>query len=161
MTTRTLRELLESDTSSTAQVAEALANQANSTSAELLTIFSKGGMTPGMRAKVVAALWMAVSGRPVLRTLMSKHPDFASAVVLKRATEILDTPRKMRLLERKLAAGCKSSRRMRLREELATMGSENVPAHYAASRCFCNVVKQQLQAIPSDRLEFDLLFYSD
>jgi len=158
-----IRELLSNRSdATTAQVAAHLPEICEATAESVLTCCAKLTIPVPMKAKLVAALWMAEGGRPVLRRLLSRQPDFACPMTLRRASDLLDAPRKMRLLERKLAAtSMKRARRVRMREALQTLATENVPAAFSASRSFCRLVRRQLAKVPAERLEFDLLFYAD
>ena len=134
--TMDLRSLTNANSdATTAQVAAALSDIREASAAEtLLDCCSKLTIPVPMKAKLLAALWMTEGGRPVLQQLLARQPAFACPMTLRRASELLDLPRKMRLLERKLAgANVKRARRVRMREALQTLATENVPATFSAS----------------------------
>lgn len=158
-----IMELLTKSDTSVAVVAETLKREIiDGSTSSVIDVCTKVNLPSGLRAKVVAGLWAhGAKSREVLAKVIDAQPEFASAQTLKRAAELLDAPRKMRKLERLLAAHCRPGRRKRLREELAKLQAENVPPHFSASRSFYSVVKRQLRKLPADRLEFDLLFYAE
>ena len=114
------------------------------------------------RAAVVASLW-AAGRRALLKSLLADAPAFTEPNVLGRALTILDSPRRKRQVEAKLAAltqaGARASKLRKLRDELNALTAEAVPDHFSAARSFRAVVKRLLRDIPAEREEFDVLFF--
>jgi len=158
MASHNLRELLKVDASAD-ELASALATVESCD--VTLGILRGEPQAVGTRAKVIAGLWASKTNRSLLEQLMTKAPDYACAATLKHALQLLDVPRKIRQLERKLSQRCKRQRQRSLHEELSTLKSQKVPSNFSASRSFCNAVKKSLAATTADRLEFDLLFYEE
>eukprot|EP00316_Scyphosphaera_apsteinii_P000727 CAMPEP_0119318884 /NCGR_PEP_ID=MMETSP1333-20130426/47898_1 /TAXON_ID=418940 /ORGANISM="Scyphosphaera apsteinii, Strain RCC1455" /LENGTH=559 /DNA_ID=CAMNT_0007325185 /DNA_START=54 /DNA_END=1734 /DNA_ORIENTATION=- len=116
-------------------------------------------LTPTKRGQIVAALW-ASKERDFLRKLLLERPAFSEAGPLARAVSLLDTPRKIKALEHKLA-NSRARKLGKIREKLHALQSEGVPQAFSLTRSFTALLKKLLSAIPAARLEFDLLFFQD
>jgi len=115
-------------------------------------------LTPAKRGQIIAALW-AARERETLSKLLER-PEFCEPAALARAMQLLDIPRKLRQLQRKLQLTREGSRKNRvLRAQLNDLQAEDVPGHFSFSRSFGALLRSLLARIPASRLEFDLLFY--
>ena len=76
------------------------------------------------------------------------------------AMRLLDIPRRIRQIERKLPTANVRKQRA-LRQQLNDLRNEDVPEVYSVSRSFTKVAGRLLGSITPDRLEFDLLFYEN
>lgn len=140
-------------------LADAYAHSTDASKA-IYQVASTVSLTVAQRAKLVAVTWSSKVGRPLLAQLFTIN-GFSEPSVLSRAAALLDAPRKMRAVERRMEIGLRRSRRLKAKEELAALVAEDVPSHFSLTKSFARILKVQLAKLERSRLEFDLLFYAD
>lgn len=139
---------------------ESLNNDATAAEAQtmLCGLARNTSLTVAKRAAIIAILW-ASRRRATLRQLLERA-EFREIAALSRAAVLLDTPRKIRQLERQLQrVGPK--RQGALRAKVNDLQAMEVPASFSLTRCFSKLLRQLLGGIPSEKLEFDALYFDD
>lgn len=158
-------KMLADEQTTLTQLYDALCNKENATlDHDILSAVRSLTLTPARRAALFASLW-ASGRRALLKKITETLPAFTEPQVLGRAATLLDQPRRERQFERRVlaleASGANQRTMRRVREKLAAMRTEGVPASFSASRAFKAVLIGLLKTIPSERLEFDLLFFEN
>ena len=134
-------------------------------SAELACILHEHKtLSTARRGEIVAALW-AARQRKILTALLNDAPAMREPAVLTNAARLLDLPRKVRALERKVEmlegrnAKPKTLRQARATLAEAVDAASCVHSSFSASRSFNLLLRKALAKIPDERLEFDLLMF--
>ena len=84
--------------------------------------------------------------------------------VVTRAAALVDSPRRVRALARVLekleTSGARAAKLVKARAALEEARAIAVPQTYSATRSFHVLIRRLLSSVPKERLEFDLLFFS-
>eukprot|EP00743_Colponemidia_sp_Colp-15_P008364 GILK01009085.1.p1 GENE.GILK01009085.1~~GILK01009085.1.p1 ORF type:complete len:867 (-),score=139.86 GILK01009085.1:66-2666(-) len=133
----------------------------NAYQAELLELVDNNiTLSSAVKGRIYAALW--ITKNLSLLDRLQLLPNFFTVVEILKATKLLDVPRRLRAIQKRLirleACGARKKTLLQWQQEINNLQPDTHNGT-GASGAFCRRVKKWTASIPEERLEFFLMQY--